>query len=222
MSYIFPHISLNQRGFTLVELIVGMTVFAIWLTGILALLISTMNSASYSRHEIVVAWLLREQMELVKNIRDTNIKNYISWDRIFLSSSSSDSWTPGVYTIQNNFTTSWVVFDTGKNWWIKDSPVFLSKISLNSATNRAEIWEKTRLYFDTQSRYTHIPSGSGTAYASYIIVSPMGYTGSNGIFVPVQKDSKAQWYIIDARVIVKSAENYREYDARTAITDWIK
>ena len=37
------------------ELIVGMTIFAIGLTGILALLGNTITNSSYSRHEIVVA-----------------------------------------------------------------------------------------------------------------------------------------------------------------------
>jgi hypothetical protein len=59
-----------------------MTIFAIGLTGILALLGTTMTNSSYSRHEIVVAGLLTEQMELVKNIRDTNLKNYTKWDKI--------------------------------------------------------------------------------------------------------------------------------------------
>ena len=45
----------SPSGFTLVELIVGMTIFAIGLTGILALLGNTITNSSYSRHEIVVA-----------------------------------------------------------------------------------------------------------------------------------------------------------------------
>ena len=74
----------TRSGFTLVELIVSMTVFAVGLTGILALLSSTMLSSKYSRHEVVVANILREQMELVKNIRDTNLKNYTHWDKVLV------------------------------------------------------------------------------------------------------------------------------------------
>lgn len=77
------HIRHSQSGFTLIELIVGMTVFAIGLTAILGLLSNTISNSSYSRHEIVVAGLLREQMELVKNMRDTNLKNYVPWDKIY-------------------------------------------------------------------------------------------------------------------------------------------
>ena len=74
----------SHRGFTLIELIVGMTVFAIGLAGILALLGTTFSSARYSSHEVVVAGLLREQIELVKNIRDTNLTNYVPWDKVLI------------------------------------------------------------------------------------------------------------------------------------------
>jgi len=83
-----------------------MTVFAIGLTGILALLGTTISNSSYARHEIIVANLLREQIELVKNIRDTNLANYTDWDKIFIENAITTSWTGGVYIIENNFTSS--------------------------------------------------------------------------------------------------------------------
>jgi prepilin-type N-terminal cleavage/methylation domain-containing protein len=98
--FVYRH---SRSGFTLVELIVGMTIFAIGLTGILALLGTTISNSSYSRHEIVVAGLLREQMELVKNIRDTNLKNYTEWDKIFVENTATTSWSSGAYIIENNF-----------------------------------------------------------------------------------------------------------------------
>jgi prepilin-type N-terminal cleavage/methylation domain-containing protein len=90
---ISPSYHPTTRGFTLIEVIVGMTVFSIGLTAIFALLSTTMTSASYARHETVVAGLLREQMELVKNIRDTNLKNYIAWDTVFVENNATSSWT---------------------------------------------------------------------------------------------------------------------------------
>ncbi len=77
---------LTSSGFTLIELIIGMTIFAIGLSGIYALLQSIMGNASYSRHEIVVANLLREEIELIKNIRDTNVRNFLPWDSALIVS----------------------------------------------------------------------------------------------------------------------------------------
>ena len=214
----------SRSGFTLVELIVGMTIFAIGLTGILALLGNTITNSSYSRHEIVVAWLLREQMELVKNIRDTNLVNYRPWDAVFTEDVENATWRWGTYIIENSFTSSGLVFDPGSSIWdIRESPVYLKDVSLSFAPliDNESKWIQSRLYLDDMWRYTHTSTATGTAYASYMIVSPLGYTGSTG-FVPVQKDGNNQWYIIDARVIVKNGNVYREYDTKTAITDWVK
>lgn len=110
-SFRASRLSYPQRGFTLVELIVGMTVFAIGLSGILALLSSTFSSAKYSQHEIVISGLLREQMELVKNMRDTNLKNYTDWDKIFTEDAATSSWTGGIYSIENDFSADGFAFE---------------------------------------------------------------------------------------------------------------
>lgn len=70
----------SRAGFTLVELIVGMTIFSIAITSIFLLLNSTMKSVTISRSEIIVSNLLREQIELVRNIRDSNIAKGAVWD----------------------------------------------------------------------------------------------------------------------------------------------
>ena len=78
----------TTSGFTLIELIVGMTIFSIGLAGIYALLQTTMSSVRYSQNEIIVSGLLREQIDLVNNIRDTNLRNYISWDSVLLTTTN--------------------------------------------------------------------------------------------------------------------------------------
>ncbi len=76
----FTKIRHSRVGFTLIELLVGMTIFSIALTSIYLLLTSTMKSVTYSRNEIIVSNLLREQMELMRNIRDSNIAKGAAWD----------------------------------------------------------------------------------------------------------------------------------------------
>ena len=78
----------TTSGFTLIELIVGMTIFSIGLAGIYALLQTTMSTVRYSQDEIIVSGLLREQIDLVNNIRDTNLRNYISWDSVLLTTTN--------------------------------------------------------------------------------------------------------------------------------------
>ena len=45
----------TPSGFTLIELIIGMTIFSIGITGIYVLLSTTMSSVRYSHDEIVVS-----------------------------------------------------------------------------------------------------------------------------------------------------------------------
>ena len=219
----------HTRGwFTLIELIVGMTIFSIGLAGIYALLQTTMSSVRYSQDEITVSGLLREQIDLVNNLRDTNLRNYIPWDSALVSTPigwfDSTILTGAIYTIENDFTSTGLILDTWiHNSTILKSPIKLTKISAFPTENALKWWA-TQLVFDDRGRYVHTGSITGipTQFASYIIVSPLGYTGSTGVFSEVKKDTKNQWWIIDARVLVKYNWWYREYDAKSMITDWQK
>ena len=62
---------------------IGMLIFSIGLTGILALLHSTIQNSWSSRHEIQASNILREQVELVKNIRNSNVRSFLPFDRIY-------------------------------------------------------------------------------------------------------------------------------------------
>jgi prepilin-type N-terminal cleavage/methylation domain-containing protein len=207
----------STSGFTLVELIIGMTIFSIGLTGIYALLNTTIANVNYSRDEIVVAGLLREQIDLAVNMRDSNLRNYIPWDSVVIES----PWTQtlmesGVYLIENNFSTPTITLDTA-NWNIISSPIKLTRISNLPTTDEAK-WNLTQLHTDTKWRYIHSQTiGTTTKYASYIIVSPLSVNG-----VDVKKNGHQQWWILDARVMVNLHWWYREYDAKSMITDWQK
>jgi prepilin-type N-terminal cleavage/methylation domain-containing protein len=87
------HRSLSRTsGFTLIELIVGMLIFTIGMTGILAILHTTVQNSISSRQEIIASNLLREQVELIKNIRNTNTRNFIPFDRV------RNNTTPSTFT----------------------------------------------------------------------------------------------------------------------------
>ncbi len=210
----------SRRGFTLVELIIGMTIFAIGLSGIYALLQSTMWTAAYSRHEIVVANLLRERIELVKNLRDTNIRNFIPWDNLLVESSSETSFFSWAFLIENNFSDSLVRINQD-DWTLQKNTVRVKQIPTPLPLELKEIWEQSKLSIDNKWRYVHDElSMIGTPYAAYVIISPISYTAW-GVIQEIAPWSP-QWYIIDARVIVQTRWIYREYDAKSMITDWIR
>lgn len=190
-----------------------MTIFAIGMTGILALLQSTISLSFVSRHEIIAANILREQSELLKNIRNTNIRSFVDWDKARIDDEST-SLTGWVYIVENDFSNSGIVFDVLGE--IEKFPVLLKKIATLPSDLEGK-FNATQLFLDTQWRYSHMLSGSGTSYASYVVITPLSLPGIGEI----KKDNKNQWYVIDARVIVRS-RGYKEYDLKTLITDWKK
>ncbi len=62
-----------------------------------------MSTVQYSRDEIIVSGILREQIDLVMNMRDTNLRNYIPWDSTRVENTPQSILTTGIYTIENNF-----------------------------------------------------------------------------------------------------------------------
>lgn len=215
----------SHSGFTLVELLVSMTIFSIGLTAVYGLLWSTMKNATYSRHEVVAAGLLAEKIELLKNIRDTNVRNFLPWDNalVYVDTFHTEaSLSSGTFLIENNFSFSGIEID-GTTGIIKKSNISLQKIP-SLSTDTWALWEKTRLFYDDKGRYTYTPTGSGTPYGLYMLLSPLSYTLPDGTLKTVEAvPGKTDGYIIDARFIIKAWPNYyRMYDAKSIITNWIR
>lgn len=211
MKYRFRH---SRTGFTLVELLIGISVFTLGITSVFLLLQHTMKSVVISRNEVIVANLLREQIELVRNIRDSNLLQLASWN---------NGIGTGTFFVENDFTATGMSYDDGT---ITASPVSLSAVTLDITSTPAEKFETARLCFDEQKRYVHCiddahKTASGSAFASYIMISEMEYH-QDGTMTGVVADETSQGLILDARVITREGNNYREYDAKTAITDWIR
>lgn len=194
----------SRSGFTLVELIVGMTIFSLAITAIFLLLDSTMKSVKISRSEIIVANLLREQIELVRNVRDSNIAKGGAWDIVrvdndtktlaLIDATNNKAIGEGSYTIENNFQATNVEFsqetDPAHSGKIIKSPIEMKTITNIpkdikdnfSQEKLKEKFEETQLCFDKQKRYFHCKNdstvdktASGTTFASYIYLEPMWY-----------------------------------------------
>lgn len=139
----------STSGFTLIELIIGMTVFSIGLTGIYALLQTTLSNVNSSRDEIVVSGLLDEEMDLIVNIRDTNLRNYIPWDSLRVEPPLTQTgFASGAYMIENDFTSSGVAVDPTSGA-ISRSPVKISKLDTLPLVD-GDRWQKTQLRLDPQ------------------------------------------------------------------------
>lgn len=137
MKRISPYIT-KKSGFTLVELIVGMTIFVIGMTAILSLLNAAISSSLHARNEIIAANLLREQVELVKNMRNTNIRSFALW---------STGITPNTYSIENDYSTTVTTYVNGL---ITAAPVKMTAITINPTDSIEQRFQKSQLYLDSK------------------------------------------------------------------------
>jgi type II secretory pathway pseudopilin PulG len=62
----------NQKGQTLLELLVALFILVLVLTATVALIVSSINAGRESRNRLIAANLAREGIEIVRNIRDSN------------------------------------------------------------------------------------------------------------------------------------------------------
>jgi type II secretory pathway pseudopilin PulG len=74
---------LNNRSFTLLEVILAIAVLTAATAGVFSLIIQTFASASLNQSKLVAAYLAQEGLEIIRNIRDSNwlaqIDNGGSW-----------------------------------------------------------------------------------------------------------------------------------------------
>lgn len=74
----------QNKGFTLVETLVGLLIFTLTIMASMSVLGSSISSTNYAKQKIVAEYLAQEGIEYVRNQRD----NYI----LFVSNGSGLSW----------------------------------------------------------------------------------------------------------------------------------
>jgi len=72
--------AINSKSFTLMEAIVAIFVITTGIVGVLGLVTQTIASSTFSKDKLIAAYLAQEGIEIVRNIRDTNWLNNLTWD----------------------------------------------------------------------------------------------------------------------------------------------
>jgi len=73
--------SISPKGFTLLEVILAITVLTIAVGGSFTLISQTLASVSVVQSKLTASYLTQEGIELVKNIRDNNWLKFQPWDQ---------------------------------------------------------------------------------------------------------------------------------------------
>lgn len=81
----------SKQAFSIIEILLGIFIFSLWLVAVYALMTSTLRVNDYNKNYIIWVNLAREQLELIRNIRDTNQLKYKPYNYIKpLSNYNSD------------------------------------------------------------------------------------------------------------------------------------
>lgn len=86
-SLLTVHRSLPQRGFTLIETFVAISILTISIVAPMTLAAKSLSISYYVRDEVTASYLAQEAIETIRNVRDSNILNDL------LTSSGIDQMT---------------------------------------------------------------------------------------------------------------------------------
>jgi len=197
---------------------VGIFIFSLGLISIYALLVSSLRVSDYNKNAIIAGNLAREQIELVRNMRDTNYKKLQIWKQLnpveTYSASTQILWdtmslSGSYYIVENDFDLSapfTTRFDditsTFVEWqhvltdpWMKQYQVCEDLINWRYVDCPDSI--DTSLYKETYFyKYLQVQEAKDIAWNvipdSFLLIS------------------KVIWY----------KRGYHEFDIKTLITDW--
>lgn len=185
----------NNKWFSIIEILIWVFIFTLWLISIYVLLNSSIKMSEFSKHSIVASNLAREGVELVRFKRDNNFLDLYTWDTI-------SSWV--------NFST-WVYYRVQP--WNDWGVVFDEINNFTNDFSSPDMWYY-RLYIDQDWNYTHNSSFDESGYYRYIKFSDVEYIDQNWdtkvIDDALKLSSYVYWY--DKRPY--------KINIDTIITDW--
>jgi len=194
----------THKAFSIIEVMVGIFIFSLWLVSIYALLASSLSASSYSENAIVASNLSREQIELFKNIRDTNYKKLNVWNKVNPYTDfqiDNEVFELGkYYTLENNFWNSDSSIDVGEITWFKQWEDELLSM------------KKYQLCLDENEVYTYDcdSNNTQTVYYRYLYLEELRDEDNTVITDAVKVTSKVIW----------TKRGYHEFYIDTIITDW--
>lgn len=201
--------SLKHAWFSVIEILVAILIFTFWLVAVYMVIASSLRLNDYNKHFIIASNLAREQIELFKNIRDSNYSIIHKWTQInpkwSYTNVTNDFFLPGkYYAIENDYSPS-ATFS-----------VKVKKINdfWEGTTMLSTKMQQYRLCLDAEKRYTYdCVWGKKTPFYRYLKVEPLVYmswstevTESDALRV--------------TSTVIWNQRGYNQTDISTIVTDW--
>lgn len=149
-----------RKGFTLLEVVVAIGILVIALGGAVSLIVLTRESEAVAKNNLTAAYLAREGMELVRNVRDDNYDN-------------SASFHQDIATIDDPYTYAFVI-DAGGRTSI--SGVGSGKVNDAPVLN----------FVDQRYQYSSSPGFVATPFRRLITTTYHAASGGQSAYVDVK------------------------------------
>ena len=200
----------NKKWFSIIEVLVWIFIFSLWMVWIFAIISSTLRINDYNENYIIASNLANEQIELVRNIRDSNysvLKPYNLLNPNSTSYLNTDKFEEGsYYKIENDYSN------------LSTFPIKINKIS-DFWEGKDKLNNKMRNYklcLDLNNRYTYDCISSWnkeTFFYKYISINPVQF---NSWWIVETIDNS---FLINSKVIWYK-KWYHEFEVKSILTDW--
>ncbi|MDD2907956.1 MAG: prepilin-type N-terminal cleavage/methylation domain-containing protein [Candidatus Gracilibacteria bacterium] len=197
----------NKKAFSMIEILVGILIFTMGIVSIYSIIITTLKLNDLNKNYIIASYLAREQIELVRNIRDSNYKKVQIYNQLNpVNDDHNAVFEYGkYYKIENDFS------------FMSGFPISISEI-LNFGEGESELNSKMqnyRLCLNSDNIYTFDCSGSAvkTQFYKYIKIEKVEYNdGANTEVIDnaFKVTSKVIWYM----------RGYHEFKVDSIFTDF--
>ena len=108
----------NISGFSIIEVMIAIFIFSMWMASIFMVINSSINVDILNKDYIIASNLAREQVEVIRSIRDDNYANHRKWNYIPNSlrnfSKVFEIWK--YYKIENDYSSSEFPFIIKTDW----------------------------------------------------------------------------------------------------------
>jgi len=203
------------KAFSMIEILIAIFVLSLWITSIYAIISSTLRINDYNKNYIIATNLTRWQIELVRNIRDSNYKRIKPYNLInpnfnnFSNLEDTDKfqfWKK--YKIENDYSATVdfpIKIEDITNWFEEG----VSKLNWTSM-------QKYRLCIDSENRYIYcswVLLEVKTIFYKYISINKIQFKNWNSTEIindSFKVTSKVIWY----------KRWYHEFEIKSIIADW--
>ena len=137
----------NTYWFSIIEILIWIFIFALWLTSVYMLILSTSKMNAYSKNSIIASNLSREGIEVVRNLRDNNYLGLYNWNKLPWANVDEKISTWVYYKVENDIDSldNLVKLDKIIDFWEWKSELDEQNGKMN----------KYRLYLTPNNEYTY-------------------------------------------------------------------